>query len=73
MRKLKYETVIRGVRVRVYATRNEYEVIFNDEDIADVASEVYCYPKIGGPEVWADQGYIEYSESLTTGRGFYAS
>ena len=69
MRKPKYETVIRGVRVRVYATLNKYKVIFNDEDIADVASEVYCYPKIGGPGRWATQGYIKYSKS----RGFYAS
>lgn len=69
MRKPEYETVIKGVRVRVYATRNEYEVIFNDEDIADVASEVYRYPKIGGRYRAAIKGYIEYSES----RGLYAS
>jgi len=60
MRKPRYEVVINGVRVRVYATRNEYEVVFNDDDIDDMASEVYCYPESGGPEVWAEQGYVEY-------------
>jgi hypothetical protein len=58
-RQPKFDQVINGTRVRVYATRSEYEVIFNDDDIADPASEVLCYPKAGLPAVWAKQGLAE--------------
>ena len=58
-RKPKFDQVIEGTRVRVYATRSEYEVIFDDDDIADPASPVLLYPKVGYPEIWAKQGLGE--------------
>lgn len=59
-RQPKFDDVIDGVRVRVYATRSEYEVIFNDDDIADPNADVTLYPKIGEPSAWAQQGRLEY-------------
>lgn len=59
-RQAKFDQVIDGVRVRVYATRSEYEVIFNDDDIADPAAQVLCYPKAFGIGVSARQGRLEY-------------
>lgn len=59
-RQPKFDEVIDGIRVRVYATRSEYEVIYNDDDISDLASEVRCYPKVGEPGPWAHQGRLEY-------------
>ena len=60
-RKPKLDEVIKGVRVRVYATRSEYEVVFNDDDVDDPEAQVLCYPKMaGGPNVWAHQGRAEY-------------
>lgn len=60
-RQPKFDGEIDGVRVRVYATRTEYEVIFNDDDIADKGAKVLCYPKIGTAEAWAHQGRLEMS------------
>lgn len=57
-RKPKYETTIEGVRVRVYATRSEYEVLVGDGDIADPKAEVWMFPKIGAPDAWAHQAYL---------------
>ncbi len=59
-RESKYDQVIDGIRTRVYATRTEYEVIFNDDDIADPGSQVLCYPKFMGISVAARQGRAEY-------------
>ncbi len=50
-----------GVRVRVYSTRTEYEVIFNDDDIADPNAQVMCYPKFGTVNAWAHQGRADYT------------
>jgi hypothetical protein len=58
-RRPKFDQVIDGVRVRVYATRSEYEVIFEEDDIADPAAAVLCYPKLGWPSDWAKQGLAE--------------
>lgn len=52
-----------GVRVRVYSTRGGYEVIFNDDDIEDMKAEVLCYPKVGTPDVWASQGFLERKDA----------
>lgn len=60
MRKPKVDEVIDGVRVRVFATRSEYEVIYNDDDIEDPEANVMVYPKIGQPDAWARQGRLEY-------------
>jgi hypothetical protein len=59
-RKPKFDEVIKGVRVRVYATRSEYEVVFNDDDVDDPNVLVWCYPKMGPPNIWADQARLEY-------------
>jgi hypothetical protein len=59
-RKPKLDEVIKGVRVRVYATRSEYEVVFNDDDVDDTSAQVLCYPKMGGLNVWAHQARAEY-------------
>ena len=63
-RKPKFDGVITGTRVRVYATRTEYEVIFGDDDISDPEAEVFCYPKIGLPSMWANQGLAEHNTAL---------
>lgn len=60
-RRPKFDDVLDGVRVRVYATRTEYEVIFADGDIDDPAAEVFCYPKIGGADGAARLGRREYA------------
>jgi hypothetical protein len=56
----KFDQKIDGTRVRVYATRSEYEVIFNDDDISDQSAEVTCYPKVGLPSIWAAQAHAEW-------------
>jgi hypothetical protein len=65
-RKPKLDEVIKGVRVRVYATRSEYEVVFNDDDVDDPAAQVLCYPKTAGPNAWAHQGRAEYVPEVAT-------
>jgi hypothetical protein len=60
-RQPKFDDQIDGVRVRVYATRSEYEVIFDDDDIADPNADVLIYPKVGDPAAWARQGLAERS------------
>jgi hypothetical protein len=55
----KLDQVIDGTRVRVYATRTEYEVIFGDDDIAAPDAGILRYPKLGYPEMWARQGLLE--------------
>ena len=64
-RKSKLDEVINGIRVRVYATRSEYEVVFNDDDVHDLNAQVLCYPRVGGPEPWARQGRLEYVSETT--------
>lgn len=59
-RKPKFDAILDGIRVRVFATRTEYEVVFKDDDIADPAAQVLCYPKVGEPSIWARQGRAEY-------------
>lgn len=62
-RKPKFDEVLDGVRVRIYATRSEYEAIFNDDDITDPEAEVIVFPKLGGPgapTAWAHQARIMY-------------
>ncbi len=59
-RQPKVDKVINGVRVRVYATRSDYEVVFNDDDVDDPTAQVLCYPKVGNANVWAEQGRVEY-------------
>jgi hypothetical protein len=54
------DEVINGVRVRVYATRSEYEVVFNDDDVDDPTAQVLCYPKFLGLITTAHQGRAEY-------------
>lgn len=59
-RKPKFDDVLDGVRVRIYATRSEYEAIFNDDDIGDPNTDVTCYPKVGEPSAWAAQARLTY-------------
>jgi hypothetical protein len=59
-RQSKHDEIIEGTRVRVYATRSEYEVLFGDGDIADPEADVRCYPKAGYPALWARQGHAEW-------------
>lgn len=63
-RPTKFDEVLDGVRVRVYATRSEYEVVFNDDDIGDPNAYVMVYPKIGLPRDWAEQGLVQHETSL---------
>lgn len=61
-KKPKFDRVVRGLRVRVYATRDSYEVIFGDDaDIADPEAYVMVYPKIGDGSAWLDQGRLDYT------------
>lgn len=55
----KFDEIIDGTRVRVYATRSEFEVIFDDDAIDNPEAEVLCYPKVGLPSMWAKQGLGE--------------
>lgn len=59
-KKPKYDEVLDGVRVRVYATRAGYEIVYNDDDIDDPNANVMIYPKVGPAEAWATQGRLEY-------------
>ncbi len=65
-RKPKFDEVIDEVRVRVFATRSEYEAVFNDDDIDNPSAQVLCYPKLGGPDVWAQQARLEYVPEVAT-------
>lgn len=58
-RKPVFDQMLDDVRIRVYARRSEYEVIFNNDDIDDYSAEVLVYPKIGVPALWAKQGLLE--------------
>lgn len=58
-RQPKVDEIIDGIRVRVYATRTEYEVIFNDDDIDDREAKVMVYPKSFGSYGAAHQGRKE--------------
>ena len=59
-RKPRFDEVIDGVRVRVFAARTEYEVVFGDTDVSDPEAEVFCYPKVGTADVWARQARLEF-------------
>lgn len=52
------------IRVRVYSTRQEYEVLIGDEDIANPDAPVWCFPKIGDGLMWADEGVRAYAADL---------
>lgn len=56
----KYDETIDGHRVRVFASRSEYEVLIGDGDIADPDADVRVYPKLGTPDVWAQQGLLDW-------------
>lgn len=61
-KKPKFDGEIDGLRVRVYSTRSDYEVIFGDEDIEDPEAYVLSYWKgLGPPDVIARQGRLEYN------------
>lgn len=59
-RRPKFDGVLNGVRVRIYATRSEYEAVYNDDDVADPNANVRVYPKMGAPDAWAAQARLEY-------------
>ena len=59
-RKPKFDEVLDGVRVRVFSTRSEFEVVFNDDDIDDPIAQVLCYPKFFGVNTSAHQARLEY-------------
>jgi hypothetical protein len=59
-RQPKFDEVLNGTRVRVYATRSEYEVLIGDGMIEDPEADVWCYPKLGIPSTWAAQALAEY-------------
>lgn len=61
-RKPKFDRELDGIRVRVYATRSEYEVILGDGDIDDPEADVTCYPKLGDPGAWAHQARLEANQ-----------
>lgn len=45
-RKPKYDGVLGGVRVRVYTTRTDREVVFGDDEIDAPGTEVWFYPRV---------------------------
>lgn len=57
----KLDRVIDGVRVRVFTTRTECEVLFGDDDYDDPEANVLVYPKVFGVEGAAAQGRLEYT------------
>ncbi len=59
-RKPKFDEVLDGVRVRVYATKGEYEALRGDGDIDNPQAFVWCYPRIGPPDAWAAQARLQY-------------
>lgn len=59
-RQPKFDGVLDGVRVRIYATRSEYEAVYNDDDVMDPEADVMLYPKLGDAEAWARQARLEY-------------
>ncbi len=65
-RQAKFDQVIDGVRVRIYATRSEYEAVFNDDEVDDPQAQVLCYPKMGGADTWARQARLEYRSEKTS-------
>ena len=64
-RKPKFDEVLDGVRVRVFSTRSEFEVVFNDDDIDDPSAQVLCYPKFLGVNTSAHQARLEYVPEVT--------
>lgn len=58
-RKPRLDQVFDGVRVRVYGTRSEWEVIFDDDDIGNPDANVLVYPKRLNVLVAARQGLLE--------------
>lgn len=63
-RKPKLDAMIRGVQVRVYASRSEYEALVGPGDIDDPNAFVMCYPKIGDAFAWADQAALDYQREM---------
>ncbi len=61
-RKPKFDQVLNGVRVRIYATRSEYEALIGDGDIADPDAPVWLYPKVGDPGAWAAQARLDHGQ-----------
>lgn len=59
-RKPKFDEVLDGVRVRVYSTRSEFEVLVGDGAIDDADAFVWCYPKVGTPDAWAAQARLQF-------------
>lgn len=62
-RQPKHDEIIDGVRVRVYATRSEYEVLVGDGDIDDPSAEVWAFPKFGTPDAWAHQARLNHNHA----------
>lgn len=56
----KFDDTIDGVRVRVYATRSEFEALVGDGEIDDPEASVWCFPKIGTPDAWAHQAVLNH-------------
>lgn len=59
-RQPKFDTMIDGVRVRVYATHTEYEALIGDGEITDPDAPVWCFPKVGSPSIWARQALLNH-------------
>lgn len=59
-RQPKHEATINGIRVRVYASRTEYECLIGDSDISDPNAEVWCFPKVGSFLSWAHQAVMNH-------------
>jgi hypothetical protein len=57
-RQPKYDGEIEGVRVRVYATRSEYEALVGDGEIDDPEAPVWVFPKMLGVGAAAHQAVL---------------
>lgn len=62
-RQPEHEETIDGVRVRVYATRSQFEALIGDGDIDDPSAEVWEYPKIGTARDWAHQAVLQHKSN----------
>jgi hypothetical protein len=59
----KYEEMRDGLRIRVYTTRTEYEVLIGDEDYEDPEAEVWVFPKVGGILMWVGQAILSHKSN----------
>lgn len=58
--KPKLDAEIGGFRVRVYSRRDCFEAIIGEGDVSDPEADVWVFPKVGTPNVWARQAVANH-------------